>query len=182
MLNLSTKDMAMVGMLSALAVAMGYAFIFVPNIEMVSATIFISGYFLGVPKGILVGVIAESIYSAFNPMGSGLAFPYLFAAQIMGMSLFGAVGGLVGSWGDKKVFSKGKLAGFAVSGFICTIIFDLLTTLSWPLAAGFESNQMFATIALGAIFISIHVISNTLIFTIVVPSILKAVIKSGRFA
>ena len=42
MLNLSTKDMAMVGMLSALAVAMGYAFIFVPNIEMVSATIFIA--------------------------------------------------------------------------------------------------------------------------------------------
>lgn len=182
MLKLSTKDMAMVGMLSALAVAMGYAFIFVPNIEMVSATIFISGYFLGVSKGILVGVIAETIYSAFNPMGSGLAFPYLFAAQIMGMSLFGAVGGFVGRWGNKNVFSKGKIIAFAVSGFICTIFFDLLTTLSWPLAAGFEGNQLFATIALGALFISIHVISNTLIFSIAVPSILKAVIKSGRFA
>jgi len=182
MLNLNTKDMAMVGMLSALAVALGYAFIFVPNIEMVSATIFISGYFLGVPKGILVGVIAETIYSAFNPMGSGLAFPYLFAAQIIGMSLFGAVGGFVGTWGEKDVFSKGKIVAFAFSGFVCTIIFDLLTTLSWPIAAGFEGNQIFATIALGAIFVSIHLISNTLIFAVAVPSILKAVIKSGQFA
>ncbi|MCH7955883.1 MAG: ECF transporter S component, partial [Candidatus Marinimicrobia bacterium] len=67
MLNYSTREMAMVGVLSALSVAMGYSFIFVPNIEMISASIFISGYLLGVQKGIVVGIVAESIFSAFNP-------------------------------------------------------------------------------------------------------------------
>ena len=181
MLNYSTKDMAMVGILSALSVAMGYAFIFVPNIEMISATIFISGYLLGVSKGIVVAIAAEMVYSSFNPMGSGLAFPFLLVSQVMGMSFFGAAGGMLGRWGDKFAFTKFRIGAFALAGLGCTLIYDLLTTLSWPIAAGFSGNQLYATIAFGALFSLIHLVSNTLIFALIVPSILKAVKLSGRF-
>ena len=182
MLNYSTRDMAMVGVLSALSVAMGYTFIFVPNVEMISASIFISGYLLGVPKGIVVAIMAETVFSAFNPMGSGLAFPFLLVSQVIGMSFFGAAGGMLGKWGEKFVFTKVRIGALAAAGFGCTIVYDLLTTLSWPIAAGFSGNQMYATIALGAVFSSIHLISNSLIFVLIVPSILKAVNSSGRFA
>ena len=177
----STKDMAMIGVLSALSVALGYAFIIVPNVEMISASIFISGYLLGVRKGIIVGLLAESVYSAFNPMGSGLAFPFLFGAQLIGMSLFGAAGGMLSGWREKFNFSRTKIFMFAATGFLCTVFYDLLTTLSWPIAAGFKGGQIYATLAFGAIFSSIHLISNTLIFSIIVPSILKAVNRTGRF-
>jgi len=181
MLNYSTKDVAMVGILSALSVAMGYSFIFVPNIEMISASIFISGYLLGVQKGIVVGIVAESIFSAFNPMGSGLPYPFLLMSQVIGMALFGAVGGMLGRWGDKFAFTTYRIIFIALAGFGCTAVYDLLTTLSWPIAAGFSGNQMYSLIALGALFSVIHLLSNSLIFAIIVPSILKAVNLSGRF-
>ena len=178
---MSNKDMAMIGIFSALSVVMGYTFIYIPNIEMISASIFISGYLLGIQKGILVAIIAETTYSAFNPMGSGLAFPFLLAAQLMGMSLFGAVGGILGSRGEKFRFSRAKIALIGTAGLGCTLFFDLATTLSWPLAAGFEGSQIYATIVFGSVFTSIHIISNTLIFVLALPPILRAVKKTGRF-
>ncbi len=180
-MRMSNKDMAMIGIFSALSVVMGYAFIHVPNIEMISASIFISGYLLGIQKGILVAIIAETTYSAFNPMGSGLAFPYLLVAQILGMSLFGAVGGILGSRREKQRFSKVRIALIGTAGLGCTLFYDMLTTLSWPLAAGFEWSQVYATIALGSVFTLIHIISNTLIFVLALPPILRAVKKTGRF-
>ena len=180
-MSYSTKDIAMVGVLSALSVAMGYTFIFVPNVEMISASIFISGYLLGVSRGIVVAIAAETVFSAVNPMGSGLAFPFLLVSQVMGMSFFGAAGGMLGRWGDKFAFTKVRIGALALAGFGCTIVYDLLTTLSWPVAAGFSGNQVYSIIALGALFSAIHLISNSLIFAIIVPSILKAVKLSGRF-
>ena len=78
----------------AMAVAMGYSLMMVPNIELITVIVFLSGVTLNIWWGALVGLIAMGIYSGLNPLGSGLSFPPLFIAQVIGMSLCGALGGI----------------------------------------------------------------------------------------
>jgi len=80
---------------SALAIGLGYAFLFVPNIEFMTVIIFISGLSLGVKTGMLVGGTSMFIFSAMNPIGSGLVFPPLLIGQVFSMILIGMIGGLL---------------------------------------------------------------------------------------
>ena len=79
----------------AMAIAMGYSLMMVPNIELITVIIFLSGVTLNLWWGALVGLVAMGIYSGLNPLGSGLSFPPLFFAQIIAMSLCGIIGGLL---------------------------------------------------------------------------------------
>ena len=77
--------MAMLAMFSALMVGAGWALALVPNIEFVSLLAFVAGATLGMAKGALVGAIGMFLFSATNPVGSGLAFPLLLGSQILAM-------------------------------------------------------------------------------------------------
>ena len=79
----------------AIAVGMGFSLMFIPNIELITVIVFLSGVNLGIGWGGLVGLTAMGIYSGLNPMGSGLSFPPLFLMQIFGMAFTGIIGGLV---------------------------------------------------------------------------------------
>tara|TARA_Y100000758_G_scaffold201176_1_gene143673 strand:- start:1564 stop:1890 length:327 start_codon:yes stop_codon:yes gene_type:complete len=70
---------------AALAVGMGFSLMLVPNIELITVIVFLSGVTLGKGWGGLVGGTAIFIYSGMNPMGSGLSFPPLFFMQIFSM-------------------------------------------------------------------------------------------------
>ena len=82
----------------ALAIGMGFSLMLVPNIELITVIVFISGLMLGWKWGALVGGTAIFIYSGLNPMGSGLSFPPLFFMQILGMAITGFTGGLFRSF------------------------------------------------------------------------------------
>ena len=79
----------------SIAIGMGFSLMLIPNIELITVVVFISGLYLGIRWGGLVGFTSMAIYSGMNPMGSGLIFPPLFAMQIIGMSLAGIIGGIV---------------------------------------------------------------------------------------
>ena len=65
----------------AMAIAMGYSLMMIPNIELITVIIFLSGVTLNLWWGALVGLVAMGIYSGLNPLGSGLSFPPLFFAH-----------------------------------------------------------------------------------------------------
>ncbi len=178
---METKRLTLIAVLSALTVALGYAFILVPNVELVSATVFISGYLLGPAGGVLVGVVGEGIYSTFNPMGSGLALPPLLIAQVFGIALFGLAGGVTRKLG-RGGFGKREVILFVVVAVVLTANFDLFTTLAFPIAAGFSQEQMVATLAVGLAFNLIHIFSNAVIFALVVPAVLRKIRRTGHFA
>jgi len=79
----------------ALAVGMGFSLMLVPNVELITVIVFMSGLMLGWRWGTIVGGTAIFIYSGLNPMGSGLSFPPLFFMQILGMAITGFIGGIV---------------------------------------------------------------------------------------
>jgi len=158
---------------TALAIGLGFSLLMVPNVELISVVVFLSGLTLGVKWGILVGGTAELIFSVLNPFGSGLVFPPLLLSQIISMIIIGAVGGLLRPLFFKKDFSKKSIAGLAITGFILTFIFDSLTTLSYPFSAGFDLPQTIGIYISGIGFTFLHQISNAIVFAVGVPSVIK---------
>lgn len=171
---MANRKLITAAMLTALSAAMGYAFMAVPNIELFTATVFISGFIAGPAYGSLIGALAELIYGTLNPFGAS-AMPLLIA-QIISMSLVGFIGGLlrVNRW---MRFSLGKkIIICALCGFFLTLIFDILTTLSFAvfIAQG-DTTKIASIYASGALFYVTHLIVNTAIFATVVPIILNRV-------
>ena len=158
---------------TALAIGLGFSLLMVPNVELISVVVFLSGLTLGVKWGILVGGTAELIFSVLNPFGSGLVFPPLLLSQIISMIIIGAAGGLLRPMFFKKDFSKISIAGLAITGFIITFIFDSLTTLSYPFSAGFDLPQTIGIYISGIGFTFLHQISNAIVFAVGVPSVIK---------
>ena len=162
----------------SIAIGMGFSLMLIPNIELITVVVFISGLYLGIRWGGLVGLVSMAIYSGMNPMGSGLSFPPLFAMQILGMSLTGIIGGLVRPFFFVKQFNLFLISGLAVLGFTVTLIYDMLTLLAYPVAAGLGFSGMLAALIKGLGFTLLHEISNSIVFTVSVPQVIKLLNKN----
>jgi len=167
----------MIGLFIALGISLGFALIHIPNVELVTATIFISGYLLGIKEGIVVGLLTETLYSLINPYG--MAAPPLFIAQVFSMSLVGGLGGILGRRKTQTELVYHLQLG--LTGFIATGIFAVLTTLSFVFFMGFSQKTLFGSFIYGLGFYIIHIVSNTLIFLTIVPVLLKVATKTGWF-
>ena len=157
----------------AMAIAMGYSLMMVPNIELITVTIFLSGITLNLKWGAMVGLVAMAIYSGLNPLGSGLSFPPLFFAQIIGMSLCGIIGGILKPIFFVKKFSFLKLFLLGLAGFLVTFLYDVLTLVSYPLFSGLGFPGIIASLIKGLGFTLLHEISNIFIFLITVPRVVQ---------
>jgi len=157
----------------AMAIAMGYSLMMVPNIELITVTIFLSGVTLNLKWGAIVGLVAMAIYSGLNPLGSGLSFPPLFFAQIIGMSLCGIIGGILKPIFFVKKFSFLKLFLLGLAGFLVTFLYDVLTLVSYPLFSGLGFPGIIASLIKGLGFTLLHEISNIFIFLITVPRVVQ---------
>ena len=166
---INTRKICLIGICIALAVAFGYVFLIIPNVEMITATIFISGYLLGLRNGIFIGVIAEAIFSLTNPYG--IPSPPLFMAQILSMGFTGLLGGLFAAVAVTNHI-KTHLT-FSSAGLIATVFFAFCTNLSFIISMGFSLNRFFTTILTGLHFYIVHIISNMIIFFAVVPFLIK---------
>ena len=154
------------------SIGLGFAFVFIPNVEFISVTVFISGMYLGFPFGILIGFSTMLIYSVLNPMGSGLIHLPLLFSQLIAMA---GIGGLGSAF--RQIFRnmgiKNLMLVSGILGFICTVWYDMLTSLSYPLSAGYSWEESMAFAISGFMFTIIHVISNCIIFSVVVPGFIK---------
>jgi hypothetical protein len=166
------RQIILMSIFIALAVAVGQDPI--PNVELVSATIFLSGVMLGAKYGVAVGAIATFLFSFFNAYGP--AAPPLLIAQMFGMMLTGLSGGLV-----QKFFGPaGPPAWFlGLAGLMLTFVYDLLTTVSsiFILKTGWPG--LIAAIATGFLFFLLHQISNTLIFALFLPTLIRRLRQSA---
>ena len=157
----------------ALAIGMGFSLMLVPNIELITVIVFMSGLMLGCKWGALVGGTAIFIYSGLNPMGSGLSFPPLFFMQILGMTITGFAGGLFSRFFLEKETNIFSLITLGLLGFICTFIYDFLTLISYPLSAGLGLSGMIAALVKGIGFTLLHEISNAIVFVVTIPKVIK---------
>jgi hypothetical protein len=158
----------------AVAVVVGYLLAPVPNVELVTATCFAAGYCLGALAGVVVGAVAEFLFAGLHPMGSSIGL--LVVGQMLGMALAGFVGGRVSLF-LTNLQSLTSRRILLLLGALLTLIFDLLTNLAFPLQAGFSFSQTRAVLLAGIGFAAIHIVSNSLVFSLVLPSLLSRLKK-----
>ena len=153
---------------SAVAIGLGFMFMLVPNVEFISVTIFLSGLTLGFSWGAAVGASSILIYSSLNPLGSGLVYFTLLLSQILAMAIMGILGAVANrNIKNLSPLFQGISAG--LFGFIGTLIYGIATNLAYPLSAGYSLKETFAYGISGILFTTMHLVSNTAIFSIVVP-------------
>ena len=157
----------------ASAIGMGFSLMMVPNVELITVIVFLSGLTLRWKWGALVGGAAIFIYSGMNPMGSGLSFPPLFIMQIVAMSLIGSLGGWLRPIFFVKKMNTFTLAGLALVGFLSTLMYDVFTLIAFPLATGLGLSGIISTLVKGLGFTLLHEISNAVVFVIAVPTVVK---------
>jgi len=176
-MNDISKTIAHISLYTSFCVAMGYIFAPIPNIEFIMLSVFLGGHIFGPVIGAFIGGSAMFIYSAFNPWGSGLAFPPMLTAQVIGFALAGFSGGIVCSLIPGKASNKAKSIVYGISGGSLTIVYSVLLSLFSSMSAGFSLSQSWILL-LGSVWVVWHILSNILIFALLAPKLLRVAQRS----
>lgn len=157
----SSRKVAIVANMTALALLGNYALIGIPNVELGSVVIFITALVFGLPMGIWTALLTSIIFSTINPWGPFI--PQIWLTQMIGWLYIAMVGGLLG--GKKPDKYQKRTMMFVVGAFLAAI-FDLVTNIGYSLVYGVPYS---VAVILGLPFMFMHVISNAFILAFVVP-------------
>lgn len=154
-----SSRLAFTALFAALSAALGFAGALIPNVELITLSVFLGGVATGVAHGFAIGVVAEIVLSSLNPLGPAL--PYVFVAQIIGMGIAGAAGGLLAPRLARTAGPRRPLL-LGATGFLVTLTFDVLTNF----ALGLHMGPILPTLLGGLAFSLIHLGANTLLFAV----------------
>lgn len=148
---------------AALMVAAGLASVYaesIPNFELMTLVVFLSGVLLGTRWGAMVGAVCMLAYSVLNPYGP--AHPLITLSQVAGELAPGPAGAALAAAG-----LPGRSIGFravtlAITGALLTVYFDLVTNV----ATGLLFGQIRATLIGGLPFALLHIGSNVALFAV----------------
>ncbi len=182
-LERSTFRIALLSTFTALSVVLGYMLVFLPNIEIFTLMIFLTGFILGKRDGAISGLMSSFIFVFFNPYGVS-PLP-LFAYQLAHYSLVGILGGISHSLLRKKDYFKPEedlyvfrvLLIFAIIGAVVTFVYDILSTLIGALSIFGTLDTFWATYLIGLPFTTVHLIGNTLGFIFILPGLIQLIYK-----
>lgn len=161
---LQYRWIALMSLWTGLIVTVGMVFALIPNIELILLTAFLGGIALGPRRGLIVAVVGEGIFSALNPVGSGLGFPVLYAFQIVSVGFCGFMGGALATLLARIQRSWMASLFMGGMGLFLTLFYDMLTALSFPISSGMVSGTLWATLTTGMVFFATHVVANTILF------------------
>ena len=176
---------SLIATFTALAIVLGYAMAYIPNIEVFTLMIFLSGFIMGKKEGAIIGLLSASIFTFFNPFGSSP--PLLFIYQLIHYSLTGLSGGLAKNFMLNRKFFKPKedlyvyqvMVIFGVIGGILTFLFDILSTLFGGFTVSTSIDYFIASYLLGIVtmFTPVHLIGNILGFVFLLPGLIQVITK-----
>jgi hypothetical protein len=178
--TLWTSETAATAIFIALAAALGFLLLSVPNVELVTFTVFASGVVLGRARGALVGALAMAIYSGFNPYGSGLGIPTMFAAQLAASAFAGLMGGITARlWrGLPQVAGRRGLPLLAGGiGLALTAVYQAAVIVGLAVMSPEFRTGALAVLLSNAFFSSVHLVSNTIVFAVLAPTVLPKILR-----
>ena len=182
-LERKTFRTALIGTFTALSVVLGYLLAYIPNLEIFTLMIFLSGFVLNKRYGALIGLLSSIIFTFFNPLGPSP--PPLFVYQLLHYSLTGISGGLTKDFMQNREFFKPKedlyvyqvMVIFGVVGGILTFLFDIFSTLFGGFIVSITIDYFIAIYLFGIVFTTIHLIGNILVFIFLLPGLIKIIMK-----
>ncbi|UCE29002.1 MAG: hypothetical protein JSV85_07030 [Candidatus Bathyarchaeota archaeon] len=171
---MNVQKISLIAILVSLSVATNYALIGVPHVKIMDFIVFIGGFCLGPLAGASIGIFTWAVYGTMNPYGF---IPQIWLATMFSEAIYGLAGGLlgtklvVGSFDDQR-FRLGVFLG--TTGFILTLIYDLITTAVFALAI---EKPIIAAVAFGAPLTVSHELSNAVIFAVGSFPVIEAIGK-----
>ena len=173
---------ALISTLTALAIVLGYLLAYIPNIELFTLMIFLSGFILGKRDGMLIGLLSSFIFCYFNPFGSS-PLP-LLAFQLFHYSITGLIGALTNDLLQRKKFKSSEdLYKFSVMvllgiiGALITTNFQMFSSIIHVLTFLGSLDKFLPYFLTGSIFTAIHIIGNTLGFIFILPGLIQLIRK-----
>jgi LytS/YehU family sensor histidine kinase len=162
---------ALVAIFAALAIGGNYVLSAIPNIELSSIMVFLSGFLFGPVIGAFVAFIAMIIYQIWNPWG---AFIPPIGLAVIGCAVFiGIIGGILGKALQRFDYSDTRWFLLpALFGILLTLLFDLITNFAYSVTFGMPFIVALIT---GLPFTAVHVISNAILFGLVTQPVTRAV-------
>jgi energy-coupling factor transport system substrate-specific component len=172
---------AIMSTFSALAIVLGYLLAYIPNIELFTLTIFLSGFILGKRDGMIVGLLSSLIFCFFNPIGAS-PLP-LLAFQLTHYSLTGLIGAITSDFLNTRNFFTFEedlyifpvMIAFGSLGAMITISFQFFSSLIDVLLYFGTIEEFVPYFISGIPFTIIHIIGNTLGFIFILPGIIYLV-------
>ncbi|MFW9999443.1 MAG: ECF transporter S component [Candidatus Hodarchaeota archaeon] len=181
--NRSSFRIALISTFTALTIVLGYLLIQLPNIELFTLMIFLSGFILGKRDGMIVGLLSSFIFCYFNPFGSS-PLP-LLAFQLIYYSITGLLGAFTSNLlQNKKLFKYEEdfynfrvMVLFGTIGALITINFQIFSTIIHVLSFLGTLNEFLPYFLSGSVFTIVHIIGNTLGFIFILPGLIQLINK-----
>ncbi len=182
-LERKTFRISLIATFTALAIVLGYSLAYIPNIEVFTLMIFLSGFIMGKKEGAIIGLLSASIFTFFNPLGPSP--PPLFIYQLIHYSTTGLLGGLTKDFLRNKEYFKPTedlyifriMLLFGFLGAVITFVFDILSTLFGGFTVSITIDYFIALYLLGIVFTTVHLIGNILVFVFLLPGLIQLIMK-----
>ncbi len=174
---------ALVSTFTALSVVLGYALVFIPNVELFTLTIFLSGFILGKRDGMIVGFLSSIIFTFFNPLGAS-PLP-LLAFQLMYYTSVGLLGAVVHQLlrnktfftPDEDLYKISLMVIFGITGGMITTFFQIFSTMVDAISFYGTVDRFLPIFITGIPFTITHLIGNTLGFIFILPGLIQLIYK-----
>jgi len=191
-MKLQAKDLALVSLFSAACIVIGYgkglSLPLLPGVvEFMAVVIFVSGFMFGWLVGALNGALTLAVYMlvpySFAHPGAWLfvVSPILLIVMAGLGALYGMVGGIVGRRSSNKSITPRFAAIMALWGFALTFAYDILSSVGFYVAypgiypSVWEAIYMTFVPAWMPYPPIIHTVTNTIVFALVAPPLVKAI-------
>ena len=163
----STKEIALIAALGAVAAAGRVLFAFVPGVQPVTVISMASGAALGARAGAGVGAVAALSSNFF--LGQGIWTPW----QMLGWAACGAAGGALGGLLRRRI-------AFVVAAFVMGAAFSLMMDVwEWYSFYPHTWQALSALVARGVPFVLAHAIGNALLVLIAGPELFRMLDRYG---
>ncbi|MEM1557023.1 MAG: hypothetical protein QXG12_00285 [Thermoproteota archaeon] len=166
-----TRSVALLSLLSALALSSNYVLLGFPNVKLMDVIIFASSLVMGVKFGATLAIIIWIVYGTLNPLGFSLPTLIVVTLSEMVYVLFSKIASSVKSQWDKISFHDSLF--LSSLGFFSTLIYDIITN-------SFVGYIFYGSIIMGLLTMNfpmpmglIHEVSNAFFFPLATPVIYR---------
>jgi hypothetical protein len=173
----ATRITLLACLLTALVYAAGEALAGVPNVEVITLLVFVSGFLLGPWWGAVVGGAGMGAHSLFNALGT--AAPPVWVTQV----LCYAFTGFCGAWIGPRIAALGtrtaQSLASAAAGIALVVFYQLAVNVASFVA--FAAHVPLWTYVWGGLaFAAIQVVWNAALFFVTLPPSLKVLARARR--
>ncbi|MFW9833013.1 MAG: ECF transporter S component [Candidatus Thorarchaeota archaeon] len=168
----NSRWVSITAIMTALALVGNYALVAIPNLELGSTVLFVTAYIFGAHMAIWSTLIMSVLFGVINPWGGFI--PQIWVSQVIGWFYIVAIGAIMGKRGANGKRLNPSIWELAFTGAFITFIFEQITNLGYSVTFGVP---FFLAVTAAVPFSLVHIVSNAIIFSQVVPMLDRVLSK-----